>query len=172
LSELHLQKITRTEITIMNDLQAALLQAGLTTPAQFAAARKEARQLDVQNTARLRPDKWYRGPHSIHVHRHPKLGKHCTIIKSAVPLINGVLALRALKRVHLGQIYNTPAIGKRGLWITKSHKKSSICLVIGDVLICQKFRLVYRSRDGRRTLIAKLCEIAAQLNFPAFLPGD
>lgn len=54
----------------------------------------------------LKKDRAWRGFEAIHVRKHPKLGKHRTILSVAVPVIETVLALREVSRVHLGLIAN------------------------------------------------------------------
>lgn len=52
----------------------------------------------------LQADGHYRGKQAVHVNKHPKLGRHRTIIKGALPLVNRLMADQRVKRVNLGKV--------------------------------------------------------------------
>src|SRR3989344_3115659 len=113
----------------MNDLQGALLDAGLTTPQEFEEAKKNQHQ----DVARLRPDGLDRGRHAIHLHRHRKFGRHCTLVNEAFPLIKNIISLPQVKKVDLGKVRFSWGQGKRGLTIRITPHEQTLRLFInGD----------------------------------------
>ena len=65
----------------------------------------------------LKPDRVDRGEHATHVHHHPKLGRHRTVINTALPLVNELIDNKSVQQVMLGRIWYptskpfTPYIG-------------------------------------------------------------
>ena len=53
----------------------------------------------------LKPDRVDRGDHATHVHRHPKLGRHRTVINTALPLVNKLIDNKSVELVMLGRIW-------------------------------------------------------------------
>lgn len=50
----------------------------------------------------LRVDGLDRGPYAVHVKRHKKFGKHCTVLTSALPFVDWLVSFPEVRRVHLG----------------------------------------------------------------------
>lgn len=60
----------------------------------------------------LKQDGLWRGKGSIHVRRHRKLGKHKTIIREAVSLVEQAIAMPEVGGVELGKIFPIPPHSK------------------------------------------------------------
>lgn len=51
----------------------------------------------------MRP-RFHRGPHAVHLKRHPKLGKHCTVANDVLPIASYLVDREDVKRVALGKV--------------------------------------------------------------------
>ena len=105
----------------------------------------------------LRPDSLSRGQHATHLHKHHKLGRHRTVIKTAVPLINAAVGLQAVWRIDLGRIDLVRRSDKVGVRITADQAK--IHLTVTDAYRKQRFLICVRSLDdaaGAFSALAKM----------------
>jgi hypothetical protein len=66
-------------------------------------------------------EKTYRGPSAVHLKRHRKFGKHCTVTKDALSLVEWLVLLDAVTHVTLGKVVGSPA-GKFTRRVTFDHK--------------------------------------------------
>ncbi len=48
--------------------------------------------------------RFHRGPHAVHLKRHPKLGKHCTVAKDVFSIASYLVDRDDVKRVALGKV--------------------------------------------------------------------
>ncbi len=48
--------------------------------------------------------RFYRGPHAVHLKRHAKLGKHCTVANDVFPILNYLVDRDDVKKVSLGKV--------------------------------------------------------------------
>ncbi len=104
----------------------------------------------------LKQDKRYRGENAVHVHWHPKLGRHKTVIKGAVELVNGLLADPRVIRVNLDQM--------RSLWPPRNEewfrvevltsKKPGFKMVVMDGRAVQFLTVETETKDDAERLIA------------------
>lgn len=99
----------------------------------------------------LRQDSLYRGKHAIHVRKHPKLGRHRTILKIALPLISEMLASEEVWRIDLGLI--SARHGSRRVSIMYGSQQAQISLTICDVRWRQCFVISARSSEAVASVI-------------------
>lgn len=106
----------------------------------------------------LKPDKRYRGENAVHVHGHPKLGRHKTIIKGALPLVNRLLADPRVARVNLGQMHSLwPPRDEEWYRVEAfSDKKSGFRVVIMDGRAVQSFTVETETKRCAERLIVTL----------------
>lgn len=48
--------------------------------------------------------RFHRGPHAVHLKRHPKLGKHCTVANDVLPIASYLVDRDDIKKVSLGKV--------------------------------------------------------------------
>lgn len=87
----------------------------------------------------LLQDDLYRGKDAIHVHKHRKLGKHRTIIKTALPFINAALNLKEVWRIDFGKISCGAASTRAGMVIKVD--RANVWLTITSTRRRQEFRI-------------------------------
>ncbi len=47
---------------------------------------------------------FYRGPHAVHLKRHPKLGRHCTVANDVLSIVNYLVDRDDIKSIELGKV--------------------------------------------------------------------
>lgn len=106
----------------------------------------------------LKQDKRHRGENAVHVHWHQKLGRHKTIIKGTLLLVNLLLASRRVIQVNLGQM--------RSVWPPRQEqwlrvellpgKKSGFKMVVMDGRAVQFFTVETETRKDAERFISTL----------------
>lgn len=151
----------------MGDLQNELLRAGLITEEQFQAAQEAMVEIhrDVgPGRTLLKSDGTNKGPHSVHLKSHRKLGKHRTVINAAHLFVSEIISLRQLKTIHLGKIIFHRGQQLPGLTIRRVPGR--IRLVIVDSVVMQVIRLEARSFEEQaiQAILRRLAEVAESLD--------
>jgi hypothetical protein len=121
-----------------------------------------------QGMALLESDGLDRGPHSIHLRGHRKLGRHKTIINIAVPILRAVISLPSIKVVHLGQIRLCYGRGADGLRIRPLGKRIQIWISNPDVIQVLNIEPRIRDEVSRQEIIAYLRAAGEENNLPLY----
>jgi len=100
-----------------------------------------------------------RGKYAAHVRTNRKIGDHKTLLTDALPLVNGILRLPAVWRVHLGRI-GIPAHPQRKELLIGSRKKT-IEFLFSNEYRTQRFTVEICQPGGHRTITERLRLIAS-----------
>jgi hypothetical protein len=112
----------------------------------------------------LRVDDNYRGPRAFHVRSHRKLGKHRTIIKPALSIVNWLIEHSNIAKVDFGKMVGGQSHAKftHRISVTEKGNNLKVMLVAKDA--AQAFTITLRSLDILDEIVAELCERWMQLN--------
>lgn len=113
----------------------------------------------------LRRDNLYRGRNAIHVKRHRKLGKHLTVIKPAVSVINAILSLAEVEKVNLGLIRGTWGSQQCFIVLRPWDAGNKIKLTLAAPGCMQFCTIDLRIPNKFKTITAALHDVAKKENF-------
>jgi O-acetylhomoserine/O-acetylserine sulfhydrylase-like pyridoxal-dependent enzyme len=104
----------------------------------------------------LRVDENYRGPRAFHVRSHRKLGKHRTIIKPALSVVNWLIEHPNIAKVDFGKMIGGQNHAKfsHRINITEKGKVLKVMLVAKDA--AQAFTVTVRSLDTLDEVVAEI----------------
>ena len=112
----------------------------------------------------LQPDTIDKGIHAVHVHRHRKMKRHCTIIHTAKPIIDGIIDMSDVRRVYFGRIRCLYGRGK--LWMSARSKGPELILRVQDPHRMQTFYITARSEDQIWFIFDAIKGLAARHQIP------
>ena len=112
----------------------------------------------------LRVDENYRGPRAFHVRSHRKLGRHRTVIKPALSIMNWLISHPAVKQVDFGKMVSGHSGRKytHRIKITEHGKNLEVMLVAKNC--AQAFTITLRSLDSLEEIKEGISERWMQLN--------
>lgn len=114
---------------------------------------------DVMSSPMLRPDALPRGRFAVHLRRHHKLGVHYTILTDALSLINDIVSLPIVRRVHLHALSAQPCSRCR-LRITVDRHLVRLRFSFG--IRRQLFTIEARSPNETASVVNRLIQLAME----------
>lgn len=103
----------------------------------------------------LKQDSCFRGKNAVHVSPHGKLGKHRTIIRGALPLVNLLVSDNRVAQVSLGLMRSLwPRQKKSWLSCEPVEGKNSLKLVVMDGQAVQFLKVKAINRSVLAELVA------------------
>jgi hypothetical protein len=104
----------------------------------------------------LRADGNYRGPRSLHVREHRKLGKHRTLTYASLPLINWLIDHTEVTKVDFGRVAGSFASSRFTPRIECKQNGNKLRLVLVSVNSAQSFEVSANSESVAAALALKL----------------
>lgn len=144
----------------MSDLQNELLRAGLISQEEYERGSREVHEEQIHRdwTKRhLQVDGWYRGNYAVHVRRHRKLGKHCTVIDTAFPLMNALIGMQEVKKVDFGIIHGKWDGAPAALYVVPKGKR--LRLLVTDPHVVQVIHVTPRSQAHAEVVMSALRQL-------------
>lgn len=113
----------------------------------------------------LRPDTTDKGMHAVHVKRHRKMGKHCTIIHTAKLIVDDIISMSDVREVRFGRIRCLYGRGKVSMRMQSEGVELLLWIQNPDRL--QTFKIIARSEDRMQHIIRVIKGFAARHHIPA-----